>query len=393
MPVFLLQEGAKRTEQGPLQGTLRARIPDLTELESFEQVFDASGRIGHDDPAIVIIPLSQNNRDDFERLVGFAAQHNNGFFLVLIGDEISASDYKRLVRSGAADWVSRNADPTEVFDIIARRQSSHDARAASASRPSSRRPVTVSFVPSAGGVGNSTLVVETAAAIKAARETRQRRICIVDLDFQSSHLCDYLDSEPRLQIADLSSSPERLDEHLFESFRTRHSSGIDVFAAPRSKFSAGDLNINALDALLSMIASQYDVVLIDYPVHWFHWTPQIIAACDGAVITSTNTIPCLRQVCETLALVRSSSTAALQVAVAINRCERTLFGSIARRKPVETVLPNERLFFIGNRLEAAESVNMGIPMTLGPSASKCRREFAPLAEFCSGLIDTQAVRG
>ena len=37
---------------------------------------------------------------------------------------------------------------------------------------------------------------------------------MVDLDFQTSHLCDYLDSEPRLQIDELSNAPERLDDQL-----------------------------------------------------------------------------------------------------------------------------------------------------------------------------------
>jgi pilus assembly protein CpaE len=391
MPVFLLQEGARTAQQGALEALLRASIPGLMELNSLDSIAKSSAKFEHDDPPIVVIALPRNDHDYFERLVGLAARPGDRPFLVLIGDELSASDYKRLIRSGGADWVSRSADPSEVLDIIARRQSINDAWGSSASRASNQRPVTISFVPGAGGVGNSTLLVETAAHIKSVKGTRQRRICIVDVDFQTSHVCDYLDSEPRLQIADLSRAPERLDEHLFESFRTRHSSGIDVFAAPRSKFASDALDINALDALLSMIATRYDLVFIDYPVQWFHWTSQIIAACDGAIITGINTIPCLRQVCETLTLVRSSGSAALQVAVAINRCERNFFGSISRRRPVETVLPNERLFFIANRPEAAESVNMGVPMMLGPSASRCRREFAPMAEFCAGLIETRAM--
>jgi pilus assembly protein CpaE len=393
MPVFLLRDDVHGAQQGALEGVVRAAFPGLMELTSLEDVSKSTVKFEADDPPIVVVALPRGDRDYFDRLVGLSSRQGNGLFLVLMGDEISASDYKRLLRSGGADWVSAKADPSELLDIIARRQSIRESHGSSGSRRPDRRPVTISFVPSAGGVGNSTLVLETAAHIKTAKETRNRRICILDIDFQTSHICDYLDSEARLQIGDLSSAPERLDEHLFESFRTRHSSGIDVFAAPRSKFSAEALDINALDALLSMIAMRYDLVLIDYPVEWFHWTSQIIAACDGAIITGINTIPCLRQVCETLTLVKSSGSVALQAAVAINRCERTLLGSISRRKPVETVLPNERIFFIANRSEAAESVNMGVPMLLGASAGKCRREFTPIAKFCAGLIDTRVISG
>jgi pilus assembly protein CpaE len=334
---------------------------------------------------IAVVALPPGDRQEFEQSVAVAARHAHEIFLVLIGDEISANDYKRVIRSGGADWASANADPAEVLEIIARRRHAESAARSAAPPSPGGRPVTVSFVPSAGGVGNSTLVLEIAAQLKTDKASQQRRICIVDLDFQTSHVCDYLDSEARLQVADLSSAPERLDEHLFESFRTQHDSGLDIFAAPRSKFSWEALNVNALDALFTMIARRYDLVLIDYPLPWFSWTTQIIAASDAAIITGINTIPCLRQVGETLALVRSSGSPSLQIAIAINRCDYTMLGTIARRKHVEMVLRNEQVFFIANRPEAIESANMGQPMMLGASARKLRRDFLPLAKYCAGL--------
>jgi pilus assembly protein CpaE len=381
MPIFLLQANAKRADETAIERALRAAIPDLTGIASLDAA--VASRAG--EPAIAIVILPQADRAYFDKLVEFAAQHANEAFLVLIGDEISASDYKRLVRGGGADWASAKADPREVLDIIARRRRNEGAAGSAYARPAGGRAVTVSFIPSAGGVGNTTLAVETAAHLKTDKATRQRTICLVDFDFQTSHLCDYLDCEPRLHIAEFSSAPERLDEHLFESFRTRHDSGIDVFAAPRSKFSADTLNIHALDALLSMITVRYDLVLLVYPLPWFSWTAQIIAASDGAVITGINTIPCLRQMSETLALVRGSGAAAPQVVIAVNRCERTLFGSIARRKHAEMALRDEQVFFIATRPEATESVNMGVPMMLGTAAGKLRSELAPLANFCAGL--------
>jgi pilus assembly protein CpaE len=382
MPVYLLQGDAKGGQQPAVFGRLRPRIPDLTEVTSLEAILKAGAGAKPGDPAIVLVVLPSGDRGYFDRLIELAGRYSRDLFFILIGDEISASDYKRLVRGGAADWASISADPSEVVEIIARLK----LQAGSiATRSAGARPVTISFVPSAGGVGNATIMIETAASICSGKTNQPRKICIVDLDFQSSHLCDYLDSEPRLHIAEFSSAPERLDEHLFESFRTRHGSGIDIFAAPRSKFSSDALNIDALDALFSMIAKRYDLILVDYPLTWFSWTAPIIAASDGAVITGINTIPCLRQVSETLALVRSSGSAALQIGIVINKCERTLLGSILRQKDAEMVLRDERLFFIAHRPEAVESVNMGVPMALAGSGGKLRKEFAPLAEFCSGL--------
>jgi Flp pilus assembly CpaE family ATPase len=315
MAVFLLHGNATGAEQQHIRDVLKKSIPELIDVVSLTAMLESAAKIKKDERSVGIALLPLGNDHTLDQLVQFVDQHRDEIFLILIGGEISASAYKRLIRSGAAEWTSAKSDLNEVLDIIARRRYV-DVTESGLQRGVGHRPVTISFIPSAGGVGNTTLAIEAAAYLKSDRATRHRNICLVDLDFQTSHLCDYLDSEPRLQIAELSSAPERLDEHLFESFRTRHSSGLDLFAAPRSKFSFEDLDIHAVDALLSMIASRYHFIFIDCPVTWLSWTPQIIAASEGVVITGINTIPCLRQVTETLAVVRSSGSAALQIAIA-----------------------------------------------------------------------------
>jgi len=384
MAVYLLQENGPHPAGAELKAALRAAIPDLREAASLDIVAKSAG--SPDDPTIAVTLLPSNIAVDFDRLVDFAGRLPSGMFLIVVGGEISATQYKRLVRSGAADWIPMPADVGEMLEIIARRRT---RGAASGARTSGRSPVTVSFIPSAGGAGNTTLAVEIAACIKTDKATRQRTICLVDLDFQTSHVCDYFDSEPRLQIAELCGAPERLDDQLFESFKTRHSSGIDIFAAPRSKFSSETINIHALDALLSMIAARYDMILIVFPLQWFAWTAQIIAASDGAIIAGMNTIPGLRQVSETIALVRSHGSAELAIRVALNRCERSFLGAISRRKYAQMVLRDEQVFFVGERPEAVESVNIGVPMLLGAAARKVRREFGPIADFCANLRSTR----
>src|SRR5258708_25724037 len=110
----------------------------------------------------------------------------------------------------------------------------------------------VAFVPSSGGVGNATLAIEIGVQLKSAKRTRGRRVCLLDLDFQSSHVCDYLDIEPRMQIHEIANNPERLDAQLFDLFVSHHTSGLDVLAWPRSKDNPPHLDPHALEALFQM---------------------------------------------------------------------------------------------------------------------------------------------
>ena len=389
MAVYLLRGETESHVRSSIESELPAAIPSLVEVPSLKRVFENSKTNGRD-PTIVLVTTPTEDQGYFDQLVEVAAQYRNELFLVLISDEISATDYKRLIRTGGADWASAKTGVREVTDIIERRRQQALAPDSPQARTGeARQPVTISFVPSAGGVGNSTLMLEAAAYLRKDKRSQNRRICLVDLDFQTSHLCDYLDSEPRLQIDELSNAPERLDDQLVETFTTHHASGIDVIASPRSKFSPDRLNVHALDALFNMVTRRYDLVFIDHTVTWSSWTPQVIGASDAALITGINTIPCLRQISESLVQVRSSAAPPMKVAVVLNRCERTLIGMIARRKHAERVLRDEQVFYVSERGDAIESVNMGIPIMLGDSAAKLQNELAPLAEFCAEVTSTR----
>jgi pilus assembly protein CpaE len=325
-----------------------------------------------------------NDSSYLSKLIDQALRFGDGIVPIVVSDEISATDYKRLVRAGGADWVSANAVPQDILEIISRRRGMQPR----ADRPA---PVVASFVPCAGGVGNTTLAVEVATYLKTAKAAAGRNVCIVDLDFQTSHVCDYLDIEPRLQIEEISRNPERLDAHLLEIYISRHAaSGLHVFAAPRSKLDVCGLNISALDALFDMISERYDLIIIDFPATWFGWTSRIVAGSDGVVVTGVNSVPGLRQLAETIAVVRDSRGPAAPMAVVLNRCERSLLGGVARRHHVEKVVGDETVFYVREEPLVLQSINTGSPMALSRSARKTMREIASIAEFCAGLTSTRA---
>jgi pilus assembly protein CpaE len=258
---------------------------------------------------------------------------------------------------------------------------------ATPSRPSTAHSVLVSFVPSAGGVGNTTLAVETAVQLKTSRAMRNRRVCIIDLDFQSSHICDHLDIEPRLQIQEIINDPQRFDDQMFDVFVSRHASGVDVLAAPRNKkLNTGDVQIEALDTLFDKMAARYEYILADLPVTWFSWTRPVIAASNRIVVTGLNTVPGLRQVVETLAAIRGSGASAQpHIAVAINRCQRRLFsGGALRQQHIRRVLGGENILLVREDPAAGDSVNAGEPMAIAQSLRKVNKDIAALAGFCRG---------
>ena len=293
MQIYLFTGGVQSQELQELSNRLSEALPNLTMLTKLSDalVSAAPGPNPAQNLTYIIVPFL-NTASPLDRVISIAEQDHPGTFFIFISKEISASEYKRLTRTGGADWVSLDGAPQEILDILSRRSSLQT----SASGARQTKLDIIGFVPSSGGVGNTTLALETAIQLKLAKRTRHRRICLLDLDVQTSHVCDYLDIEPRLKMDEISKNPERLDDQLFGLFISSHSSGLDVLAGPRQRGATVDLNIAALDALFRMIAKRYDLLVIDLPPLWFEWTAQVLSVCDLAIITGLNTVPGLRQI-------------------------------------------------------------------------------------------------
>src|ERR1700682_1380646 len=323
MPIYLINAHANAEKAVPLQQKICGLMSDVIKAKSLENIPPAISS-GNTELVHVIFLAPSNDATYVDLLVRTAENYRQRVFFILVSDEISGSDYKRLVRSGGADWVSANAAAQEILDIIGQQPAGSEAAVTGKARP-----ILVSFVPSAGGVGNSTLAIEAAIQMRRGKATANRRVCLVDLDFQTSHVCDYLDIAPRLHIEEISANPGRLDNQLFEVFVSHHSSGLDVFAAPRSKFNTCGLDFAALDGRFGLISTRYDLIMIDFPVNWYSWTPKIIAASSATIVSGVNSIPGLRQIAEALTTLRATTDLFGEIRVAINNCERGLFGQVA----------------------------------------------------------------
>jgi pilus assembly protein CpaE len=389
MQIYFFTAGSDSSELNELESRIRSTVPSLRKLANLTEI--TRGRpqnfaSANPDPIYIIFPVLAPT--SFDRMANVSDREHRGIFFIFISREISASDYKRLVRSGGADWVSMEGAPQEILDIISR-TSGKEVRSV---RDEEVRPALVAFVPSSGGVGNATLAIETAVQVKRDKQTRRWRVCLLDLDLQAGHICDYLDIEPRFHIEEIVQNPDRLDAQLFDLFVSRHAaSGVDVLATPRNRRASVELNMAALDALFRFISEQYDLVIVDMPPAWFDWTDQILGVCDLTIVTGLNNVPGLRQIAETLQEVRNVERVPPRIVVVLNRCESGLVGRVARRGHVNRALGNQTVIYVREDTAAANhSLNTGVPISITSRTNKISKDVRALASLVSGLSRSQA---
>jgi pilus assembly protein CpaE len=384
MTIYLMQGGDAGTRVDEIERKLKSTIPDLRRLPSLEDIDETA--IDGAERFIVVLVAGVQENGNVQNLIDVVSRRPRNIFFIVVGGDISAGDYKRLIQSGNADWVAEAGLPQEILEIVGR--ISAPARNAHAVES----PVVVSFVPSAGGVGNSTLAIETAIHLVRDKSTKDAKVALVDLDFQSSHVCDYLDIAPKFQFDEIVAAPGRLDDQLLSAFISRHPSRLDVFAASRSRFNVRDLDVEALSALFDRMAHRYDYIVIDVPLSMHAWTIPLLAASMGILVTGLNTIPGLRQIEETLRALRAEALVTADVRAVVNRCDFGLLGKVVRADHVARILGDEMRLFVRNARVALECVNLGTPMTLAYPSDKAVKDIAAIANYCAALRSAAARR-
>ena len=374
MPVYLLNADGDEGTLVEIERRIRPAIPDLKRVAGIGDIGAPSLKGAKRSIVITVAPSAGK---DFAGLIDIVNKRHKDVFFVVVGGDLSARHYKQLTQSGNADWVAESGATQEILGIVAR---------VAAARPTgANHSIVVSFLPSAGGVGNSTLAIETAIQLVRRKAANDSKIALVDLDLQSSNICDYLDVAPKFQIGEIIDEPSQLDDQLLEVFASPHSSGVDIFAAPRNRLHVSKAGVEVLSALFERMSHHYAYVVVDLPVSAHVWTIPLLTASEGILVTGVNTIPSLRQAAETVRAIRAERGINADVRTIINRCESGLFGGVARRDHVDRIVGAEQLFYVRNTSIALECVNRGESLTMARPSDKAVKDIAAIADFCMAL--------
>lgn len=139
-------------------------------------------------------------------------------------------------------------------------------------RPVSNRPDVpsgdiITFFSPKGGVGTTTLAVNTALLLAGGVSgpgTSKARVLLVDLDMQFGQVATHLNLSPRFDVAGLcGDEPALSDAEVAASYLTPHPSGVQVLAAPAHPDAEFRVEVEQLDRAFSLLRPRFDYVVVD----------------------------------------------------------------------------------------------------------------------------------
>lgn len=239
------------------------------------------------DATAIIVDIDATKVEDFENLQKIKRLADNNTPIIVISGNFSPAAARILIQLKVSDFLVK---PVQTSDLV---RSCNNAMKIN-TQEAQVQPQFMSFMPASGGVGTTAMAIETAAILNAHGKSLGRTTCIVDLNFQHGSCAEYLDIEPRFDIAEIENSPERLDRQLLDVMLSRHDSGLSVICAPNQPTEMRSFKGALVVKLLDLVSAYFDNVVIDLPRTWFPWTETVITGSDKLFVVADMTVPSIR---------------------------------------------------------------------------------------------------
>ena len=312
-----------------------------------------------DQATVAVIDLDASMPGEMEALERLMARIGTWPPMIVVTQSFDETVARTLLQMRVADFMVKPVSPVELVRTCARVTTTATATA-NAEKTESE---IYTFLPAAGGVGVTMLAVQTAMLLLNSSPRSKTSTCLVDLDFQHGACADYLDLEPRLNLGEIETRPERLDRQLLEVMLSHHPSGLAVIAAPNRPAEMRSFDPDVVTRLLDLVSTNFDYVVFDMPRTWFSWTDSVLLGSNKLFIISEMTVPGLRHAKQLVEAVRERLGDGPKPQVIINRFVQKMFSSGLRKGDIEQVLGDAFACCIPNDYGLVrEAIDRGVPL-------------------------------
>lgn len=273
-----------------------------------------------------------------------------------IGNDVSESALLiEAIRCGVKDFLRRPISTGELDQLLVRSQHRGVRQAA-------RLGAVVSFISNKGGVGKSTLALNTAVCL--ARRYPQR-VLLVDASLQLGVAASMLDLSPTTTLTDAVRERERLDETFLQQLAVVHESGLHLLAAPHTAIEAAEVDDDAISRVLTLARRTYDFVVVDTFPLFDRVVVAVLDHSERAYLVTENVVPTLLGAAKLIDLLGNLGFPVERQRMVLNRYASLAGGlkplDVANRlnRAIDFVLPYDKRVVI--------AANTGQPYALRPS--------------------------
>ena len=327
---------------------------------------------GGDAPQVLVVDVRSQAQLPAS-LAAFRRQHP-GAGAVLIVASLDPRLMLEAMRAGVTECIPEPLTPKAVEEAV--------RRVFTNSAPQ-RGGQMFAFVGAKGGVGTTTVAVNTAAALGRAVPGG---VLLIDLHTAHGDGALFLGVEPRFSVLDAIDNVHKMDESFFAGVVEKTEAGVDLLASPSHPRSGG-VEGRRVKALLDSATRTYPTSVIDVSRSDMGMLDSLDPATSIVVVTSQE-LAALRNAA-TMAETLRQRYGAPRVKVIINRFHRE--SAIPHDDVERAVGASVKHLLPSDYRTAVDALNSGRPIVLD-GETKLAGAFRAFARDLAGIVKEEAER-
>ena len=262
---------------------------------------------------LVITDVTMPNLNGLELTRRLRASHKTARIPILMLSALKQEqDVLAGYAQGADDYVGKPIELTILrakIDLLLRRG------AAVASGPLNRPADVIAFMHGKGGVGATTLAVNTAVAMTVQAP---ERVSLLDLSLTFSNSSLLMDIRSLMPLTRLGEVRGNVDSEVFERFVSRHASGVAVVVANHVPEDTELVSVPAVQLAIEQLRDRSDQLIIDLPANFSEHTLAAIDSARLVCVVTTPRLPSMKAARDCLSVLGKIGYPAERVKIVVN---------------------------------------------------------------------------
>jgi len=319
-------------------------------------------------PSILIFLLDNLTIDALNQLTTLPVASRPA--LLVIAADNNSQLMRLAMQAGARDFFAEPVDRQELHKAL--NQVIFDLR-----RGHSQQGILTTVINAKGGSGGSFVACNLAHTASVVSDSS---IVLMDFDLQFGSQSLNLDLRPRHTIVEAINDIHKLDFDAIDGYMVQHKSGLRLLSTMHEQLVLpGEIDLENLDHLLTLMISNYDRIFVDLPRQIDPVSATILERSDQIIIVIQQSLAHMRDAQRLIRILKSElNISDKNISILINRFDPK---SNLQPKDIQATLSCASFYLIPNDYETvSHSTNLGTPVLEYARHSAIAKAIVDLAE-------------
>lgn len=351
------------------------------------------------DLKLVTIAVDKNDEQDLTLVANaIRTARAKDIRVILVPNELNTVALHQLMRMGCDDFAPYPLPEGALHDAIERISKVPEVPVVAAPATpvtpadTSRNGIVLPVYGLGGGVGATTFAANLAWELQKLGEKENKKVCILDFDFQYGAVSTYLDVPRTEAVFEFLSDAAAADATGLKQAMSSYRERLDVLSSPIDALPLEFVEPDGIQNVITLAKSSYDFVIIDVPQALVSWSETVLEEAQLYFAILELDMRCAQNALRFVRTLKAEDLPFEKVQFALNRAPKftDLSGKTRVKRMAESLEIEFRYLLPDGGKPVANSGDEGIPLAEIAAKNPLRKEILKIAKTISELVKDDA---